>query len=151
MGKKVRVKLAKLDDLREVLEVARAWNRRDYSKTSLEFDDESVKRQLAGLVVEEGRVLILALGEDGRVIGDIAGVVVPSIWCDDEVWGHCISWHVLPGEDCGAELLSAFELWAENHGARWISLSSVRNHRGFGRLVGKFGYEQSEVCFRKEV
>ncbi len=100
-------------------------------------------------VVEFGQIYC-AVNEDDRIVGMIAGVIVPHamtghMYCEEVIW------YVEKGartSGCGLQLLGALTDWASTNGATMLKMLAPAES-AVGRLLEREGFGRVETAFMK--
>lgn len=101
-------------------------------------------------------VCILAVSPKGIPIGIIAGQLSSVPFSLDTIAAETM-WWVDPNyrgrSRAAVELLRAFEHWGRIRGSSFIQMQSLASLNEFkvASILGKFGYEQKEIAYLKEL
>lgn len=107
--------------------------------------------ELVKSAMESDRFIVLVLEIDGKRKGFLLGFVNPVFFGDEEQ-ATCIAWYIQKGHRGYAPMLAlikAFEEWAAESGAKWVSFSNVK--MSARNAFKKVGYFENEVVFTKEI
>lgn len=150
---KLTVRPARAEEVNDlVLMGLRFFSQSPYASIT-SFDADSARSSI-DLMMDRGVVLVA--DHSGSVVGGICGALAP-LWFNQSVLVATeIAWWVDQGRRggvAGVRLLQAFEAWAAEQGAAFVSLSDlvVHDHSTIGPLVQKLGYTLIERSHVKEL
>lgn len=148
----IRVRKAKLgQDFREVFKLAKGWAESKLEGTGFTVDDESIKHVLNTLHALSDGIVVVAESEDG-IVGTLVGSISPTLWDVEQKRAVCLGIRVVPGNTGVADrLISAFESWADQMGARAVVFSAIDRMDAFETYIDRRGYRKIESYFGKEI
>lgn len=137
------VRTATHADVPQIMEWGRAFHA--YSPWARdEFDAEAVRAAVTGLIDGEDRVILI------HEHGMLGGLIGP-VWTSPHVrMAQEAFWWADKG---GKALLDAFEEWARQSGAKYVTMLSLPDEKAerMRQLYARAGYAPSESAFLKEV
>lgn len=144
--------LAKLDDVDILVEMAEKFHKE--SQNSQTFDLGITRDNIIGAIKDRESWLVLILQSEGKPVGMLIAVTVPSLFGSDKLAVE-LSWYVEPeyrATKKSLEMLKMYEYWAENlmH-VDLISLSSLGtlSEDRLDKLYTRLGYKKEENTYVK--
>lgn len=119
------------------------------------FDRESLTQHLEWILDEERAAAFLAVDVDGKVVGIVAGLWLPTPWDNSKITATEMWWFVDPearNAGIGTALMDALESWARDVGAWRLSMMLIEGiSPGVEQMYEKRGYVPREKTFVKEL
>jgi GNAT superfamily N-acetyltransferase len=145
-----KVRQATIDDLPEILVLARSFARESGTINLIGFSNEHVNDALENFLVSEDKFLHV-YEVDGEIVGVIGGFLFVSIVAPITQAAE-VMWYVKPeyrGTKHSAELLASLEKWAKNNGAKILSMISMEecSPELVDRLYKRRGYVKTESTY----
>lgn len=142
-----------LEDIEEVLGLIEEFYEESLKGYGLSFSCETLRNTINNFIVNQ---IGLVAEKDGKIIGCIGGIVVPSIFDNKEKIAQEAIWYVKKEERKGAvgiRLLKEFEKECILRGAKFISMIYEENllAEELKNFYEKSGYKLMENHFIKGV
>ena len=144
------VREATENDLFDILFLATSFSREAHEVHKV--DRVKVGELLTSLVQGENSALLLYEVE-GKVVGFLAGLIHPMLFSHAVVASE-VAWFVekeARGSYAGKKLLEAFEAWAKEQGADWVTMGDITVVGNLGPVYEKLGYENTERAYSKRI
>lgn len=150
------IRLATVDDLPEIVRMARAfiaYGKRDM----LRHVDDDVLHERARMLMESDTITVFVAdaGERG-LVGMIVGTLIGVWFAPTQRIATELAWWVdedARGTPTAIRLVMRYEQWAREHGAQVATMSSLvlDSGSGVGTMLGRMGFAPSEVTHVKEI
>jgi GNAT superfamily N-acetyltransferase len=145
------IRVAALGDIDTLISIGRVMHNESAYK-ALRFNDDKVGELLAGLIAEPNGVVFIA-ERAGVILGGFAGGI-SDFWFSNDSHAFDYGLFILPehrGGSAAIRLLSAFESWAKDMGAKWcdIGITTGVHVEQTARMYEKLGYDKSGLLYRK--
>jgi GNAT superfamily N-acetyltransferase len=100
--------------------------------------------------------VLLVADQDGVVVGMLFGVVSGFWFAPRSLWATELAWWVEPaarGGTAGIRLVTAFQDWARDKGAKVVAMSSLHldHDNRVSSVLQRMGFEQSEHTYIKRI
>ena len=147
------LKLATLEDVNDVVRMAKLFARNSPHKT-MKFADEKFKKFVEGVVTGDlSRSIIILAHKEGVPIGMVVAVAMEPVWSNDKVATE-LAWYVKPkhrGSKQSLRLFRAYEDWALRVGCTHIQNAHLEGseYRDTGRFYERKGYTKVESSYVK--
>lgn len=118
-----------------------------------EYDDEDLANA-ARACMQHG--LLIVAEQDNEIIGMLLGIVSGLWFAPRTLWASELAWWVEPaarGGTAGIRLVTAFQDWAREQGAKVVAMSSLHldHDTRVGNVLERMGFEQSEHTYIKRI
>lgn len=118
-----------------------------------EYSDEDLANA-ARACMEHG--VLLVAEQDDAVVGMLFGVVSGLWFAPRTLWASELAWWVEPaarGGTAGIRLITAFQDWAREQGAKVVAMSSLHldHDNRVSSVLQRMGFEQSEHTYIKRI
>ena len=118
-----------------------------------EYDDEDLANA-ARACMQHG--LLIVAEQDGEIIGMLLGIISSLWFARRTLWASELAWWVEPaarGGTAGIRLVTAFQDWAREQGAKVVAMSSLHldHDTRVGNVLERMGFEQSEHTYIKRI
>lgn len=153
----MNLKLATMEDFEDVYEMALSFLKESPYR-DISYSIPKIESFIRLFLEDNGteRVCILALSQENKPIGIIAGLL-NSVPFSDHLVTSEVMWWVHPEargvSRAAVELLGAFEHWGRIRGSSYIQMQSLAALNGFkvGKLLNRLGYEEKEITYLKDM
>jgi len=147
------IRQAVLDDTEATLALIEEFYEESLKEYGLSFKVETLIDTIFNFITNH---IGLVAEKDGKIIGVIGGVVMPSIFDKDQKIAQEVIWYITKEErkgTMGIRLLKAFEEECVKRGAKFISMIYMGNLLSdeLKRFYEKLSYKLMENHFIKEV
>ena len=121
--------------------------------TIAEYDDADIATAIRACM-EHG--VLLVAEQDDAVVGMLFGVVSGLWFAPRTLWASELAWWVEPaarGGTAGIRLITAFQDWAREQGAKVVAMSSLHldHDNRVSSVLQRMGFEQSEHTYIKRI
>lgn len=118
-----------------------------------EFTEEELRAQVNVCIAS---ALVLVAEDDGKVVGMLVGLLSGLWFAPSTVMAAELAWWVTPsarGGTAGIRLVTAFQDWAREKGARIVTMSSLHldHDTRVSTVLERMGFKQSEHTYIKRV
>jgi GNAT superfamily N-acetyltransferase len=118
-----------------------------------EYDDEDLANA-ARACMQHG--LLIVAEQDNEIIGMLLGIISSLWFARRTLWASELAWWVEPaarGGTAGIRLVTAFQDWARDQGAKVVAMSSLHlDHDGrVGNVLERMGFSPSEHTYIKRI
>ena len=143
------IRKATHDDIFDLLVLARGFSKE--APAMHKWDKDKTEAMLKTCLDNEATT-ILVMDHDGEVVGGIVGVIQP-MFMSHTVIASELAWFVDPAHrGRGAiKLVKAFETWAKEHGADYLTMADIRGIADLSKLYERQGYQLTEAAYSKKV
>ena len=143
------IRKATHDDIFDLLVLARGFSKE--APAMHKWDKDKTEAMLK-MCIDGTATTILVMETEGEVVGGIVGVIQP-LFMSHTIVAAELAWFVAPSRrGKGAlKLLRAFEGWAKDNGADYITMADIRGIADLSKLYERQGYELSEAAYSKKV
>jgi len=115
--------------------------------------DKGKTEELLNSILETPTAVILLSEKDGVVVGFLAGLIQPVLISHTKMASE-LAWYVDKqhrGAAGAIRLVKAFEEWAEDNGAEWITMADISDVADLSPLYSKLGYKLTEKAYSKRI
>jgi hypothetical protein len=121
--------------------------------TIAEYDDADIATAIRACM-QHG--VLLVADQDGVVVGMLFGVVSGFWFAPRSLWATELAWWVEPaarGGTAGIRLVTAFQDWAREQGAKVVAMSSLHldHDNRVSSVLQRMGFAQSEHTYIKRI
>jgi GNAT superfamily N-acetyltransferase len=100
--------------------------------------------------------LLIVAEQDGEIIGMLLGIVSGLWFAPRTLWASELAWWVEPaarGGTAGIRLVTAFQDWAREKGAKVVAMSSLHldHDSRVGNVLERMGFSPSEHTYIKRI
>lgn len=146
------IRKATLEDMPQLMAMGEQFAQ--YAPYDVEYSAASTEQFLIGLWNMGGVTLVSEV--DGRIAGAICGAISPVWYAPSTRIAGELAWWVDPNHRGGRHaigLVKAFEQWAKDNGASFVSLCDMRINGDYpaGPLFERMGYHTAERTHTKEI
>mgnify|MGYP003624692532 FL=1 len=144
------IRVATKDDLFDLLVLAREFSRE--APDMHRWDRDKTEGLLSGLISNPDAVIFVS-EVDGDIAGFLAGMIQPVIISHTKI-AFELAWFVDKHSRGGAgaiKLVKAFEAWAKDNGAEWVTMADITGLADLSPLYSKLGYSLTEKAYSKRV
>lgn len=144
------VREATEDDLFDVMFLGTSFSREAHEVHRV---DRGKVGELITNLIQGDNSTILVCEAEGRIVGFLAGLIHP-LMLSHTIVATEIAWYVekeARGSHAGKKLLEAFEVWAKEQGADWVTMGDITVVGNLGPVYEKLGYENTERAYSKRI
>ena len=144
------IRLATPKDMFELLMLVKEFTN---DATELHRWNKDKTEQLLSNLMSNPEGVIFVSELDDEVVGFLAGVIQPSIISHMKIAIE-LAWFVnknARGSARAIQLVSAFEGWAKDNGAEWVTMSDIPSISDLTPLYSKLGYSLTEKAHSKRI
>lgn len=139
------------EDKEQYIEIMRQFIDERMTEFGIKFDEEQASNQF-DLFFKLPEVLVLVLENEGKLVGAVAGVIGPMLFCKGVMIQEMV-WYIKPenrGLSSGVKLLRAFEEEAKYKGCTSIIMVGMAEDASNNFYV-KDGYQLLQNNYYKEL
>lgn len=144
------IRKANQADVFDLLVLARGFSRE--APTMHKWDKEKTE-QLLNMVIDTPSCVAYVWEEDGEIVGGLLGVLQPLFMSHTLVAAE-LAWFVdesVRGKRGALRLVKAFEGWAKEHDADYITMADIEGIANLGLLYERLGYKKTETSYSKRI
>jgi GNAT superfamily N-acetyltransferase len=144
------IRQANQTDIFDLLVLARGFSR---EAPAMHKWDKDKTEALLKAVIDTPNCVTYIWEEDGEVVGGLLGTLQPLFMSHTLVAAE-LAWFVdesVRGKSGALRLVKAFEGWAKDQGADYITMADIEGIANLGKLYNRLGYEKTETSYSKRI
>ena len=144
------IRKANQADVFDLLVLARGFSRE--APTMHKWDKDKTE-ELLKTVIDTPQCVAYVWEEDGEIVGGLLGVLQPLFMSHTLVAAE-LAWFVdesVRGKRGALKLVKAFEGWAKENDADYITMADIEGIANLGPLYERLGYKKTETSYSKGI
>lgn len=144
------IRKANQADVFDLLVLARGFSR---EAPAMHKWDKDKTEQLLTTVINSPSCVVYVWEENEEVVGGLVGLLQPLFMSHTLVAAE-LAWFVdesVRGKRGALRLVKAFEGWAKENGADYVTMADIEGIANLGPLYKRLGYEKTETSYSKRV